>query len=136
MPAALGVHLGTGRRPLMFGGDGALEMAGLAIVQAPRRGLSPVVVFVDNGSWGILRPLTRRAKLLEFPPWRYIERPHAWGGDGTRVRTCRDLREGLRAERGERDFMIEGSIMQNDDLSASSRRPIGASARRPGVGLQ
>src|SRR5262249_29618441 len=43
VPGALGAQLGIGARPLVLCGDGAFQMTGPEIAQAPRHGLEPVV---------------------------------------------------------------------------------------------
>ena len=61
-------------------------MTGPEIAHAPARGLSPIVVLVNNAGWGIFRPVSPRADLLEIPPWPYAELAQAWGGVG--IRAC------------------------------------------------
>ncbi len=97
VPAALGAQIGTGVRPLVLSGDGAFQMTGSEIAQAPARGLSPIVVVVNNAGWGIFRPVSPRADLLRIPPWPYAEMARGWGGVGFEARSREDLREALRA---------------------------------------
>src|SRR5206468_2340462 len=61
VPGALGAQLGTGARPLVLSGDGAFQMTGPEIAQAPRYGLNPIVLVVNNGGWQIFRPVVARA---------------------------------------------------------------------------
>ena len=106
VPAALGAQIGTGRRPLVLCGDGGFQMTGAEISYAPMRGLSPIVVLVNNAGWGIFRPVTPRKDLLRIPPWPYAELAQAWGGVGIGAHTRRELREALRAAHEVRDFVI------------------------------
>ena len=67
----LGIALGTmvarpDLRPLVLVGDGAFQMTGMEISHAPKYGLSPIVVVVNNGGWGIFRPVSPRQDLLEI----------------------------------------------------------------------
>jgi indolepyruvate decarboxylase len=130
MPAALGAQIGTGRRALVLCGDGGFQMTGPEIAHAPRRGLSPIVVLVNNSGWGIFRPVTPRQDLLEIPPWPYAELAQAWGGVGIRAQTRQELREALRAAHEVREFVIVECVVPRDDLSPISRRYIRASARK------
>jgi len=130
VPAALGAQIGTGRRPLVLCGDGGFQMTGAEISYAPMRGLSPIVVLVNNGGWGIFRPVTPRKDLLRIPPWPYAELAQAWGGVGIGARTRRELREALRAAHEVRDFVIIECLVPPDDISPVSRRYIRASARK------
>jgi indolepyruvate decarboxylase len=130
VPAALGAQIGTGVRPLVVTGDGAFQMTGPEISHAPRYGLSPVVVLVNNGGWGIFRPVSPRQDLLEIPPWPYAELAQSWGGVGFRAETRSELSEALRAAHEVRDFVLIECRVPPDDLSPISRRYIHESARK------
>jgi indolepyruvate decarboxylase len=130
VPAALGAQIGTGVRPLVVTGDGAFQMTGPEISHAPRYGLSPVVVLVNNAGWGIFRPVSPRQDLLEIPPWPYAELAQAWGGVGFSVESRAELREALRAAHQVRDFVLIECHVPPNDLSPISRRYIRESARK------
>jgi indolepyruvate decarboxylase len=130
VPAALGAQIGTGVRPLVLSGDGAFQMTGPEISQAPRLGLSPVVVVVNNAGWGIFRPVSPRPDLLRIPDWPYAELAQSWGGVGFRVDSASELRDALRAAHEVKEFVLIEARVDPDDLSPVSRRYIQASARR------
>ncbi len=130
VPAAMGAELGTGRRPLVLCGDGAFQMTGPEISHAPRHGVAPVVVLVNNGGWQIFRPVSPRRDLLAIPPWPYADLAQDWGGVGFRAQTATELREALRAAHEIRDFVILECRVPSDDLSPITRRYIRASARK------
>jgi indolepyruvate decarboxylase len=132
VPAALGAQIGTGVRPLVLCGDGGFQMTGAEISHAPKRGLSPVVVLVNNSGWSIFRPVSPRADLLEIPPWPYAELAQAWGGVGFRADTRAELRHALRAANEVKEFVVIECRVPRDDLSPITRRYIRASARRGG----
>jgi indolepyruvate decarboxylase len=132
VPAALGSQIGTGRRPLVLCGDGGFQMTGPEISHAPLRGLSPIVVILNNAGWGIFRPVSPRRDLLAIPPWPYAELAQAWGGVGIRAQTRSEFREALRAAHEVRDFVIVECMIDPDDLSPVTRRYIHASARKAG----
>jgi len=107
VPAAMGAQIGTGVRPLVLTGDGAFQMTGAEISHAPRHGLTPIVVLVNNGGWGIFRPVSPRQDLLEIPNCptragpelgRRRLRGRERGGAG-RGAARRARGEGLRADR-------------------------------------
>jgi indolepyruvate decarboxylase len=133
VPAALGAEIGTGRRPLVLTGDGAFQMTGPEISHAPKHGLSPVVVLVNNAGWGIFRPVSPRQDLLEIPDWPYAELAQEWGGVGFRATTPTELREALRAADAQRRFAIIECVVPPDDLSPVSKRYIRASAKKAGA---
>jgi indolepyruvate decarboxylase len=130
VPAAMGAQIGTGRRALVLCGDGGFQMTGPEIAYAPRRGLAPIVVLVNNAGWGIFRAVSPRQDLLEIPPWPYAELAQGWGGVGIRAETRQALREALRAAHEVRDFVIVECIVPRSDASPISRRYIRASARK------
>jgi indolepyruvate decarboxylase len=87
-------------------------------------------VLLNNGGWGIFRPVTTRKDLLEIPPWPYAELAQAWGGVGFRVTSPGELRDALRAAHEVKGFAIVECIVPPTDISPVSRRYIQASARR------
>jgi len=130
VPASMGAQIGTGRRSIVLCGDGGFQMTGPEISFAPKRGLSPIIVLVNNSGWGIFRPVSPRQDLLEIPPWPYAELAQSWGGVGIRAETRQELREGLRAAHEVRDFVIVECIVPRLDASPISRRYIRASAKK------
>ena len=95
VPGALGAQIGTGQRPLILCGDGAFQMTGPEISHAPRYKLNPIVILMNNGGWGIFRPVTERQDLLALPSWPYAQLAEAWGGRGFHVQTVGELRAAL-----------------------------------------
>jgi indolepyruvate decarboxylase len=136
VPAALGAQIGTGARPLLLTGDGAFQMTGPEISHAPRRGLTPIVVLVNNGGWGIFRPVSPRQDLLEIPNWPYAELAQNWGGVGFVAETAAELAEALRAAHEVKEFVLIECRVARDDLSPISRRYIRASARKNKAALR
>jgi indolepyruvate decarboxylase len=130
VPAALGIQIGTGRRPLVLCGDGAFQMTGPEIAHAPRHGVSPIVVLANNGGWGIFRPVSPRRDLLEIPNWPYAELAQQWGGVGFVAENAAELRNALRAAHEVREFVVIECRVDPDDLSPVSRRYIRQSARK------
>src|SRR5438874_714383 len=130
VPGALGAQLGTGDRPLVLSGDGAFQMTGPEIAQAPRHGLNPIVLVVNNGGWQIFRPVVARAELLDVPAWPYARLADDWGGRGFYVERVDELRAALAAAAGLESFVVIEAIVRPDDLSPVSRKYIETSARR------
>lgn len=130
LPAALGTQIGTGRRPLVLMGDGAFQMTGPEISHAPKYGLSPIVVLVNNGGWGIFRPVSPRQDLLRIPSWPYAELAQDWGGVGFVAGGASELRDALRAAHEVKGFSLIECRIPPHDLSPIAGRYIKASARR------
>jgi len=130
VPGALGAQLGTGTRPIVLCGDGAFQMTGPEISHAPRHGLDPIVIVVNNGGWQIFRPVVERPELLTIPPWPYADLARAWGGAGFRARRVGEFRLALAAAARERRFVVIEAMVAPDDLSPVSRKYIQASAKQ------
>jgi indolepyruvate decarboxylase len=130
VPGALGAQIGTGARPLVLCGDGAFQMTGPEIAQAPRHGCTPIVLVMNNGGWQIFRPVVARPELLAIPPWPYARLAEDWGGQGLRVSRVDELRAALDAAARMRTFVVIEALIRPDDLSPVSRQYIAASARR------
>jgi indolepyruvate decarboxylase len=130
VPAAMGAQIGRGRRPLVLCGDGGFQMTGPEISHAPKLGLSPVVVLVNNGGWGIFRPVSPRQDLLDIPPWPYAALARAWGGIGVQAHNRDELKTALRNAHGADGFVVIECLIPPTDISPVSRRYIRASVRK------
>ena len=130
VPGALGAQIGTRFRPLVLTGDGGFQMTGVEIAHAPRYKLNPIVVLLNNGGWGIFRPIAKRQDLLALPSWRYAELARLWGGRGFRVDTVEQLRRALDQAARSPDFVIIEVSIGARDLSPVSVKYIRASAKK------
>jgi len=134
VPGALGAELGTGQRPIVLCGDGAFQMTGSEIAHAARHGLRPVVIVMNNGGWGIFRPITKREDLLTIPNWPYAELARSWGGEGFVAETVGEFRDALAAAAASASFTIIEARVDPYDLSPVSKKYIEASGRKASVG--
>ncbi len=130
IPAAIGAQIGVGLRPLVLTGDGGFQMTGSEIVHAPRYKLNPIVVLLNNGGWGIFRPIAKRQDLLALPTWRYARIAKLWGGVGFEVKTVAELREALEKAAQSASFVIIEAMIGYRDLSPITVKYIRASAKR------
>lgn len=130
VPGSLGAQIGTGFRPLVLTGDGGFQMTGVEIAHAPRYRLNPIVVLLNNGGWGIFRPISKRQDLLALPSWRYAELARLWGGRGFRVETAGQLRRALEQAAKSPTFAIIEVMIGPRDLSPITVKYIRASAKK------
>ncbi len=130
IPGALGAQIATGLRPLILTGDGGFQMTGVEIAHALRYKLNPIVVLLNNGGWGIFRPIAQRQDLLALPTWRYAELARLWGGRGFRVETVAQLRRALDEAEKSASFSIIEVMTGARDLSPVSVKYIRASAKK------
>jgi TPP-dependent 2-oxoacid decarboxylase len=130
IPGALGAQIGTGIRPLVLSGDGGFQMTGAEIAHAPRYKLNPIIVLLNNGGWGIFRPIAKRQDLLALPPWRYAELARLWRGRGFQVKTVGQLRRALDEAAKSSAFAIIEVSVGPQDLSPVTLKYIRASAKK------
>ena len=115
IPAALGVQVSSGRRPLVLVGDGAFQMTGPEIAHAPAYRCNPVIVLLNNNSWEMLQAFFPDATYNDTAPWPYAKLMELWGGRGFEVHTASELRAALaEAWREERPTLVEVSLMKGD----------------------
>ena len=85
IPAALGLQVSSGRRPLVLVGDGAFQMTGPEIAHAAALGCNPIVVLLNNNRWEMLqafypaRPLQRHGVVAVCPARRAVGRTRCRG---------------------------------------------------------
>jgi len=130
VPAAIGAQIGSGMRPLILCGDGGFQMTGPEISHAPILKLNPIVLLINNGGWGIFRPVVERRELLDIPPWPYAALARDWGGTGFEVRTLSELRNALVEADKAQSFVIIDIKVERDDLSPVTVKYIKAAAKR------
>lgn len=130
IPAALGVQVASGRRPLVLAGDGAFQMTGPEIAHAPRYRCNPIVVLFDNARWEMLQAFFPDAGYNDTVPWPFAKLAELWGGRGFDARTPRQLRDALAAAWREECFTLIDVKLERGDVSPTLRRFVGAFKRQ------
>jgi indolepyruvate decarboxylase len=115
IPAALGVQIASGRRPLVLVGDGAFQMTGPEIAHAPAYGCDPIVVLFNNSRWEMLQAFFPDATYNSTVTWPFARLAEIWGGRGLEIRSPRQLRDGLdRAWQEDRFTLLEVALQPGD----------------------
>ena len=115
VPAALGVEIASGRRPIVLVGDGAFQMTGPEISQAPVYGCRPVVIVFNNTRWEMLQAFFPDAKYNATVAWPFGQLADLWGGRGFTVRTAGEFRRALAAAwESDRFSLIDVSLERGD----------------------
>ncbi len=87
VPAALGLQVASGQQPVVLVGDGAFQMTGWELGNCSRYDWDPIVIVMNNASWGMLQAFQPESRFNLLNEWKFAELAHALGGVGTRVRT-------------------------------------------------
>jgi indolepyruvate decarboxylase len=117
VPAALGVEIASGRRPVVLVGDGAFQMTGGEISHAPAFGCRPIVVVFNNTRWEMLQAFFPDAKYNATVAWPFAQLAELWGGRGFMVKTPQDLRCALTAAWESDRFSVIDVSLEPGDIS-------------------
>ena len=117
IPAALGLQISSGRRPLVLVGDGAFQMTGGEISHAPEYGCNPIVVLFNNRRWEMLQAFVPDARYNETAEWPFAKLADLWGGRGFEARTPGQLRQILERALGETRFTVIEVPLAKGDIS-------------------
>ena len=117
VPAALGLQVSSGRRPLVLVGDGAFQMTGPEIAHAPAFGCNPIVVLLNNNRWEMLQAFYPHAGYNDTVPWPFARLAELWGGRGIVVDTIGALRAALRDAWEEPRFTLIEVPLAKGDIS-------------------
>jgi indolepyruvate decarboxylase len=117
IPAALGLQIVSGRRPLVLVGDGAFQMTGPEISHAPEYGCNPVIVLFNNSRWEMLQAFFPDARYNDTVPWPFAALAECWGGRAFEVQTPRQLREALAAAWRTDCFTLINVVLERGDVS-------------------
>ena len=130
IPAALGLQVASGRRPLVLVGDGAFQMTGSEISHAPQLGCTPIVVLFNNARWEMLQAFFPKAGYNETVPWPFARLAEIWGGRGFKARTPGRLRDCLAEAYAEERFTLIEVPLKQGDLSPILRGFVEAFSKR------
>jgi len=117
VPAALGVEIASGKRPVVLVGDGAFQMTGPEISQAPVYGCRPIVVVFNNARWEMLQAFFPDAGYNTTVPWPFAKLAELWGGRGLSARTPGEFTRALHEAWQGDSFTVIDVALDRGDLS-------------------
>jgi indolepyruvate decarboxylase len=123
VPAAIGIQVATGRRPLVLVGDGAFQMTGMELGHCRRYNLDPIVVVLNNDAWGMLKAFRPDAAYTSLGRWDFASLAGALGGQGRQASTRAQLAwalENAATTRG--TFQLIDARMAPEALSPGLKR--------------
>lgn len=85
VPAALGVQLSSGLRPIVLVGDGAFQMTGLELGHCQRYGLNPIVIVLNNQSWGMIKAFAPELNATALGGWQYAALGRSMGCGASQI---------------------------------------------------
>jgi indolepyruvate decarboxylase len=135
VPMGIGLQAASGLRPLIMVGDGAFQMTGWELGNCRRLGLNPIVLLMNNTSWGMLKAFQSDTGYNDLDDWRFADMAPSLGGKGVRVATKRGLWEALLAAHADesRWQMIE-IMLPRGEFSRTLTRFIAAAKKRSVLG--
>lgn len=123
VPAGLGLQAATGRRPLIFVGDGAFQMTGWELLNCKRYNWNPVVLVFNNSSWEMLRAFQPESKFNDLEELNYAVIGNSLGGVGQRATTRGELKKCLdQAISDENSFQLIEIMLKRGQLSQTLSR--------------
>jgi indolepyruvate decarboxylase len=132
VPAAVGASIARPTaRTIVLVGDGAFQNSGGELSNVARRGLSPVVIVLNNNGYVSERFLAQ-GKFNEIPDWNFHKLPDYLGaGRGYDVRTEDELEAALTAALAERStFSLLNVHIDRNDRTPALRRMAALTAKR------
>lgn len=135
VPMGIGLQIASGLRPLIMVGDGAFQMTGWELGNCRRLGINPIVLLMNNTSWGMLKAFQSDTGYNDLDDWRFADMAGSLGGKGVRVATRRALWDAMIAAQADQSCwqMIE-IMLPRGAFSRTLSRFIAAAKKRSVLG--
>lgn len=95
VPAALGLQQVSKMRPIVVVGDGAFQMTGLELGHCSRFGWSPIVIVLNNQSWGMIKAFAPELQATSLTGWNYAALARAMNGGSRQVWDLEQLQNAI-----------------------------------------
>lgn len=123
VPGAIGAQLARPElRPVVLVGDGAFKMNGVELGTARDLGLNPIVILLNNRSFGTLRATDRDREYYRVRSWDYVGIARALGGDGVRAHNRTEFHTAMQAAESAKEFFLIEAVLPEADASPTLQR--------------
>lgn len=123
VPGAIGAQLARpDLRPIVLVGDGAFKMNGVELGTARDLGLNPIVIVLNNQSFGTLRATDRDRDYYRVRSWDYVGLAKSLGGDGVRTANGAEFRQALAVAESASQFFVIEAVLPEADASPTLQR--------------
>ncbi|MBX7105746.1 MAG: hypothetical protein K1X57_16810 [Gemmataceae bacterium] len=109
-------------RPVVLIGDGSFKMNGVELGTARDYGLNPIVIVLNNRSFGTLRAADRDREYYRVRPWDLVGLAASIGGHGIRVTNIEEFRAALREAQASTGFVLIDAQLPEGDASPTLLR--------------
>jgi indolepyruvate decarboxylase len=118
VPGALGAGIAEPtRRPFAIVGDGAFQMTGIELATMVEQRLAPIVLLLNNGSYGMLEAIDGSRPYYARPSWDYAAMARALGASALRVTTPDELSAAIESAEAEPVAFLIEAVIARDDFS-------------------
>jgi indolepyruvate decarboxylase len=109
-------------RPVVLIGDGSFKMNGVELGTARDYGLNPIVIVLNNRSFGTLRAADRDREYYRVRPWDLVGLAASIGGHGIRVTDIAEFRAALQLAQASDGFVLIDAQLPEGDASPTLLR--------------
>jgi indolepyruvate decarboxylase len=118
VPGALGAGMAEpARRPFAIVGDGAFQMTGTELATMVQQRLAPIVLLLNNSSYGMLEAIDGSRPYYARPSWDYAAMARALGASAQRVTTPAELAAAIASAEAETVAFLIEAVIARDDFS-------------------
>lgn len=124
VPGAIGAALAdSNKRAVVLVGDGAFQMTGWELITAKKLGLRPIVIVLNNGTFGSLQSMGHTgAPFVRIASLDYKRIAETLGGTGFRIQTTAEFASALDNALNQSHFCILDVCLDKMDASPMLQR--------------
>lgn len=122
IPAALGIQLAKGIRPIVIVGDGAFQMSCAEISTIFKNNLNPIIFILNNHGY-VTERMILEGKFNNIVDWNYhLVTDLIGGGKGMKIETEEQLEKAVEEAFASKTVYVLNCLVGNKDVSPALRR--------------